>query len=230
MFIGGVAGCCVLGLVFSGWAEPTNAPHARAELAAAASLEPSTAATGLRLQSAELQLPQPPNWPVPIWHSVALMTTMRASEAWLWPNPFAETDLGVIGDRYSEAFTRPPKWDASRKAFEWDGDRWWINAVGHPLFGSELYYRPRRCGHGPLAALAIVTAGSTLWEYGYEANGVRPSGLDLWFTPVSGALLGEARFLGYSAASRVSQPAVRTMLKYLFDPFGQIERAFGTPC
>jgi hypothetical protein len=159
-----------------------------------------------------------------------MMTTMRVSEAYLWPDPFAETDLGVIGSHYSEAFTRPPKWEADRRAFEWDGDPWWLNAIGHPLLGSELYYRPRRCGHGAWTSLAFAAAGSTLWEYGYEASGVRPSGLDLWFTPLSGALLGEVRYWGYAAAGSIEQPAFRFVVRTLVDPFGQIERALSAPC
>ncbi len=178
----------------------------------------------------ELVVPQNPRWQPPVLHSLGLMTGMRLTEAWLWPDPFAETRLDVIGDRYREAFTRPPKWDSDQAFFEWDGDPWYINAVGHAALGAELYYRPRACGHGPLAALGFAAVGAAVWDYAYEGNGVRPSALDLWYTPLSGALIGEARYWGYRAAGSISSRTWRVVLQTLVDPFGQLERSLGTSC
>jgi hypothetical protein len=177
-------------------------------------------------------LPSAPRFELltPTWHSLGLMTGMRLTEAWLWPNPFAETRLGVLGEHYGDAFSRAPKWDSDRSAFEWDGDRWQINVLGHAAFGAELYYRPRRCGASPWLALGFAALGSAVWEYGFEANGVRPSALDLWYTPAAGAVLGEARFWGYKAAGKIHAPWARTTVQVLLDPFGELERTLGAPC
>lgn len=167
---------------------------------------------------------------MPSLHALGLMTTMRATEAYLWPDPFAETNVHQLGWHYHEAFTRPPRWDGSRPLFEQDGDRWQINVIGHGLFGSELYLRARTCRKPLWQALLFTTLASTAWDYGFEANGVRPSALDLTFTPAAGLVLGELRYLGWSAARRLAPGAGRTLLGVLFDPLGELERAAGTPC
>ncbi len=155
---------------------------------------------------------------------------MRASEAYLWPDPFAETERERIALHYDAAFSRPPRFDSSRPLFEADGDRWQINVVGHALFGSELYLRARTCHRPVWQALLFTGLSSTAWEYGFEANGVRPSGLDLVFTPAAGLLLGEARFFAWSRLRRMNPGSLRTVLSALVDPLGDVERAFGTPC
>jgi hypothetical protein len=83
------------------------------------------------------------SWTIPTVHGLGLFVTLRLTEAYLYPDPFAETRLSIVGDHYAEAFTRPPKFDTSKPAFEWDGDPWPINVVGHALMGSELYLRAR---------------------------------------------------------------------------------------
>ena len=170
------------------------------------------------------------SWLVPSLHALALMTTMRASEAYLWPQPFAETNRHQLGVHYHAAFTEPPRWDGSRPWFEQDGDRWQINVIGHGLFGSELYLRARVCRKPPWQALLFTGLASGVWEYGFEANGVRPSALDLAFTPAAGLLLGELRFFGWSSAGRLRGGATRTALRALFDPLGELERLVGAPC
>jgi hypothetical protein len=171
-----------------------------------------------------------PSWLVPSLHALALMTTMRATEAYLWPQPFAETNRHQLGAHYHAAFTEPPRWDGSRPWFEQDGDRWQINVIGHGLFGSELYLRARLCRKPPWQALLFTGLASGAWEYGFEANGVRPSALDLAFTPAAGLLLGELRYWGWSSAQRLSGGAARTALRALFDPLGELERLAGAPC
>jgi hypothetical protein len=99
------------------------------------------------------------------------------------------------------------------------------------LFGSELYLRSRLCQKQVLPALLFTAAGSTVWEYVFEASAVRPSGLDLWFTPLAGLVLGEARYYVWSAANRISSPTWRGVISVLVDPLGEFERAvFFTPC
>jgi hypothetical protein len=165
-----------------------------------------------------------------VLHALGLMTTMRASEAYLWPQPFAETDRVQLGLHYQAAFSKPPLWDGSRPWFQEDGDRWQINVLGHGLFGSELYLRARTCHFPAWQALLFTGVASATWEYGFEANGVRPSALDLTFTPAAGLVLGEARFQGWKAARRLAPGALRSTLSVLLDPLGDLERAAGSPC
>ena len=168
------------------------------------------------------------SWLVPSLHSLGLMTVMRATETYLWPQPFAETNR--FGHHYREAFTRPPLWDGSRGFFEADGDRWQLNVIGHGLFGSELYLRARVCQKPVWQSLLFAAGASTVWEYGFEGNGVRPSALDLVYTPAAGLLLGEGRFQIWRAARRLAPGAARTILKAAFDPLGEVERSLGSPC
>lgn len=170
------------------------------------------------------------NVEVPLLHSTAMFFAMRATEAALWPKPFAHITLKRWGRHYREALTRPPLFDANTRAFEWDHDHWTLNVVGHGLLGSELYFRPRRCGASPLAALAFATGASLAWEYAFEGNGVRPSALDLVYTPLAGLVLGEGRYWGWRAASGVQSRPLRIALRVLFDPLGEFERGFGAAC
>jgi hypothetical protein len=166
----------------------------------------------------------------PVLHALGLMTGMRLSEAYLWPQPFAETRPLDLGLHYQAAFSRPPLWDGSRPLFEEDGDRWQINVLGHGLFGSELYLRARSCRFAAWQALVFAGVASATWEYGFEASGVRPSALDLTFTPAAGLVLGEARYQAWRAARRLSPGALRATLSWLVDPLGDVERALGSPC
>lgn len=168
-----------------------------------------------------------PEWTPPVVHTLALLTTVRLAEAVIWPEPFAETDSGVIADRYRDAFTHAPEHDFDRSAFSWDGDKWEINVIGHGLMGSEIYLRARQCRFGWAGSLAFVTASAALWEYGFEANGVRPSAQDLVITPIAGLLFGEARYQLWRAASGVRQPTFRMLMQSVADPFGELERGVG---
>lgn len=167
---------------------------------------------------------------VPVAHTSALFLTMRVTEAILWPNPFADPHPAVWFRHYGEAFSKPPLFDASEPAFRWDHDRWTINVLGHALLGSEVYYRPRRCGASPLGALAFAVGATVAWEYAFEGNGVRPSALDLVYTPLSGVVLGEGRYWGWTLARGLQNRAWRSIFSVLFDPLGEIERSFGSAC
>ena len=169
-------------------------------------------------------------WVVPTVHALGLMTGMRIGAAILWPEPFADTSLSRMGESYERAYTTWPRWESERHFFEWDGDHWSINAVGHGLFGSELYLRARTCGQSPPLALAFTAAGSAVWEYGFEANAVQPSALDLVYTPAAGIVFGELRYFGWTAASRLNHRTWRGILKAVLDPLGEFERALGTVC
>lgn len=170
------------------------------------------------------------SWRVPALHGLGLMTGMRAAEALIWPDPFADLRPSFMAERYADAYTKPPRWDSSLPAFEWDGDPWYVNAIGHGLFGSELYLRARSCRKSFVEALIFTGLSSAVWEYGFEANGVRPSALDLWYTPLSGLVIGEARYLGWSLGARIRDRTWRSVVVSIFDPFGELERALGSEC
>lgn len=155
-----------------------------------------------------------PDLVVPAVHSVALMAAMRVTETVIWPDPFARIEH--FGAHYEEAFTKPPIFP--------DGDPWYVNWGGHALFGSELYLRARSCRLGWAGALAFAAAGSVVWEYAFEANGVRPSAFDLVYTPLSGMVFGELRHV----VSRSVPP--RSAIRWIVDPLGEGERAAGAGC
>ncbi len=169
-----------------------------------------------------IQPAPPPNVWIPALHDLGLMVVMRSAETVIWPEPFARTE--TFGAHYKEAFTMPPIFDTKKPFFQWDGDPWYINSLGHGLFGSELYMRARTCHVPWYGALGFAAASSTLWEYGFEGNGVRPSGLDLVWTPLAGLGFGEARYQIWKAAKNVKP------IQVIVDPFGELERAFGAPC
>lgn len=169
------------------------------------------------------------SWWVPALHATALLGAERVAEMLIWQHAFSLED----GDRNARflrrAYTEPPEFDLRRRFFEWDGDRAVINVVGHGLMGSELYLRARQCRHGVWAALAFTAVTSAVWEYGVEVYNAPPSLNDLVWTPVGGALLGEMRFAAWELAGSLS-PVARHVLRAVVDPFGELERALGTPC
>lgn len=184
-------------------------------------MTPSTALVLALTIHEPTERPKPPNVVVPAVHGLALMTAMRAVETVIWPDPFARPEQ--FGARYEEAFTRPPKFDTNESFMRWDGDPLVVNVLGHGLFGSELYLRARQCRFGWAGSLAFAAGTSIVWEYGFEANGARPSALDLVYTPLAGIALGELRwFIHRESRSRV--------VRALVDPFGELERAAGTEC
>lgn len=202
-----------------------GAPHA------AQAQEPWLATAGSEAPSARwTSPPHEGSWVEPTWHALGLMTVMRVSAAILWPEPFAETDMNVWVDNYEYAFSHEPKFDADLPAFEWDGDPWTLNVIGHGAFGSELYLRPRICRKTPLEAALFTVAASATWEYLFEANAVQPSGLDIWFTPLAGVLLGEARYQSWRAAESIESTLWRAVVQGIVDPLGELERALGTGC
>jgi hypothetical protein len=69
-----------------------------------------------------------------------------------------------------------------------------------------------------------------VWEFGFEGNGVRPSLQDLVYTPLMGLAFGELRFAAWTAAGQLKRSTERRVLRAVFDPFGELERAVGTVC
>ena len=169
-----------------------------------------------------------PDWTVPAAHTGALFLGMRVTLSLAWPDAYDPTDWDAQREQLRLSFTRPPELDRHRPLLESDGDPWWLNGVGHALLGSELYGRTRQCGAGPGAALLATAAASAAWEYVVESPHQRPSAIDLVWTPLAGALLGEGRFR-LQRWLRARDP--RTWLLFVVDPLGELERrAFGTGC
>jgi hypothetical protein len=79
----------------------------------------------------------------------------------------------------------------------------------------------------PRGAFLFATAGTIAWEYAFEANAVRPSALDLAYTPIAGLVLGEARYLAWRAAGFARSRTLRAAVRTVFDPFGELERGAG---
>lgn len=173
--------------------------------------------------------PHAASWTVPVLHGTGLLLGQRVAESVLWTHAFSLEDGDRNLDHLRVAYTQPPVFDPDRRLFEWDGDRWEINFFGHGLMGSELYLRARQCQHGFAASLAFTAAGAVLWEYGVEVWNSRPSVNDLLWTPLGGALIGELRFVTWEMAASLP-PVARGILRAVVDPFGELERALGTPC
>ena len=173
-------------------------------------------------------------WRVPVTHTASLFIGMRVGLSVLWPRAYDPSRLDASAQHLAAAYTRPPQFRRGAPLLESDGDPWLLNTVGHGLFGAEVYGRFRQCGHAPVAAFLAAATASTAWEYGPEAFHQRPSALDLVWTPVAGALIGELRVTALRALtpSPGARPGpVRAVLRTLVDPLGTLERTvLGTGC
>jgi hypothetical protein len=171
-----------------------------------------------------------PGWGRPVAHSAALLVGMRLSLSALWPRAYDPSRLREQRHQLPLAFTLPPERLRGRGVFESDGDPWAVNVVGHGLFGSEVYLRARQCGHGVLASATATALVSAAWEYGVESLAKRPSAIDLVWTPLGGAVLGEVRHRVYRAARRRDARGAARVVSWLVDPLGEAERAVAGGC
>jgi len=74
----------------------------------------------------------------------------------------------------------------------WDNDKWYINYIGHPYFGSVYYQAARNSGYNQWNSFTYAALMSTFyWEYGLEAFAEVPSLQDLFVTPIGGWVWGE---------------------------------------
>jgi hypothetical protein len=74
----------------------------------------------------------------------------------------------------------------------WDNDKWYINYIGHPYFGSVYYMASRKSGYNQWNSFVYSALMSTFyWEYGLEAFAEVPSLQDLFVTPIGGWIWGE---------------------------------------
>jgi len=168
------------------------------------------------------------DWSVPHLHSLAVVGGTRLSLSLIWPEAYAVRPVSANWDRFCRAWTTEAAWDGNRGFFEWDGDPWALNLVGHGLMGSEFYLRYRQYGGYWWQALGMTLLWTLAWEYLVESWHKQPSGIDLAWTPLGGALLGEGRYRLYLEVRDMADSPLRHLLLYLVDPLGQLERdAFG---
>lgn len=71
-----------------------------------------------------------------------------------------------------------------------DKDKFYINYIIHPYWGSTYYTRARERGLDKGASLLYATLVSTMFEFGAECFFEKPSIQDLLITPLAGTLLG----------------------------------------
>jgi hypothetical protein len=109
-----------------------------------------------------------------------LALTMAAPKEWTgWTDDFVRDGLNNLERAWSNAPV-------------YDGDHWFHNFIGHPYGGSVYYNTVRSQGAGVLGSFFFSAFLSAQWEYAFEAVAEQPSMQDIFITPISGAILGEA--------------------------------------
>ena len=161
---------------------------------------------------------------MPTLHAGAVVLGLHVGSSLLWSDAFDVTDTAGNWRNFKRAWTTAPHHDASQGFFRWDSDPWAHNLIGHSVMGSEFYLRHRQARFPAWAALGMTLAWTLVWEYLVEAWHKQPSGIDLIWSPVGGAMLGEGRYQLYRRVRRMERSAGRHVLLYLIDPLGQLER------
>ncbi|MFO8071963.1 MAG: DUF3943 domain-containing protein [Polyangia bacterium] len=165
------------------------------------------------------------SWTVPLVRMAVVDAAMLAGLTAIWPEGFAPWRGAGSASQMKRTWTEGPVYLRGSPAFESDGDPAWLNAALHPIYGSEMHLAARGWGHDPVVAALFAGLSSAFWEYAIEGWFKRPSAVDLFWTPLAGAILGELRFRAWSAVARnVSSPFCRGLLMVLLDPLGELER------
>ena len=168
--------------------------------------------------------PPSPRWLVPSLHCAGIELAARISLSLIWPDTFDLTRVHRNWASFKSSWSSAPELDPRERFFEWDHDPWALNLIGHGLMGSEFYLRHRQ-GHHPFWLALLMTAAWTVtWEYFIESWHKHPSGIDLLWTPLGGLLIGEGRYRLYLLIRNRRPSRGRTVLLYLVDPLGQLER------
>jgi hypothetical protein len=107
-----------------------------------------------------------------------------------------------------------------------DEDKWWINYILHPYWGSAYFLDARGRGFGRWGSFWYSFFASNLYEFGTEAFAEEASVQDIFVTPIGGALLAMAledtwRGLVLKGDSRSTGDSV---LLYLISPLGEVNR------
>lgn len=120
-------------------------------------------------------------------------------------------------ENYKEAFTKPPKID---------GDKWYINYLGHPYQGA-YYFNAYRSQGAKFWQSALFCAGHSLfWEYFIESGFERPSIQDMIVTPLAGSLLGELFHFSTVRMSRNGFKWYEAAFVSIFNPMFAINNGF----
>jgi hypothetical protein len=165
-----------------------------------------------------------PNWVTPSLHCAGVQLVGRVGASILWPRAFDVTEVKQNWGNIKRSWSTAPEFDTSESFFSWDHDPWALNLFAHGFMGSEYYLRYRETHHSIWVSLGMTLAWSVFWEYLIEAWHKQPSGIDLLWTPMGGALFGEGRYRLYLVVERLSRSKGRHVLLYLIDPLGQLER------
>lgn len=157
---------------------------------------------------------------------IAVTQLVLQMGTWLiWPETYGPKHFPDTPKVFSDNFWHAPRLQAEKTFFKWDGDSYFINVVGHGLFGSEMYMAARDWGHGIGVSFLYALVGSTFWEYFVEGLFQRPSSVDLIWTPTAGLIFGELRHrILQWVRTDIYDPLWRQTLLFLFDPIGELER------
>jgi len=118
------------------------------------------------------------------------------------------------------------KWQDNVTEPVWDKDKWWINYVLHPYWGSAYYTRGRERGFGKMESFFYSTLLSSLYEFGYEALFEPVSIQDLIITPVLGSVLGYyTEGIRKKIKSKDSYDWMDKSILILTDPLGAANQA-----
>lgn len=125
--------------------------------------------------------------------------------------------LGNFGTHFKEAFQKPPVID---------GDKWYINYLGHPYQGAYYYNAYRSQGAKFWQAGLFCIGHSLMWEYLVESGFERPSVQDLIVTPIAGSLLGELFHFATVRMSRNGFKWYEATFVSVFNPMYAINNGF----
>lgn len=125
--------------------------------------------------------------------------------------------LGNFGNNIKEAFRQPPVID---------GDKWYINYIGHPYQGACYYNAYRSQGAKIWQASLFCVGHSVMWEYLIESGFERPSIQDLIVTPCAGILLGELFHFASVRMSRNGFTWYEAAFVSVFNPMYAINNGF----
>jgi hypothetical protein len=125
------------------------------------------------------------------------------------------------------------RWIENVGKIVWDEDKWYVNYLFHPYWGSIYYIRARERGFEKFDSFLYSAFSSVLFEFGVEAMFEAPSIQDLIATPVLGTFLGMSfeKLRGGIKAKGYQQRWYDKVVLILTDPLGTLnnytDRLFG---
>ena len=125
------------------------------------------------------------------------------------------------------------RWAENVGKIVWDEDKWYVNYLFHPYWGSIYYIRARERGLEKFDSFLYSALSAALFEFGVEALFEAPSIQDLIATPVLGTFLGMSfeKLRGGIKAKGDQQKWYDKVVLILTDPLGTLnkytDRLFG---